>query len=107
MASAPTSTRPISGSTTQASKRAVFIERSNPGRRSPSRRGPACRAVASPTIGDFPYGGAVRARLPPAVAALVVLGAGLGVRAVTGGVFAKYAGVALYATFVATLVLVV
>jgi hypothetical protein len=38
------------------------------------------------------------------VAAVVTLGAGLGVRAVTGGVFAKYAGIALYAAFLYTLV---
>jgi hypothetical protein len=43
-------------------------------------------------------------RLPPALAALVVLAAGLGVRRVTGGAFAKDAGDALYAMFVYTLV---
>ncbi|MEV6970522.1 DUF2809 domain-containing protein [Hamadaea sp. NPDC051192] len=41
------------------------------------------------------------------IAAVVVLLAGLGVRAVTDGVFAKYAGVALYAVLVYVLVLVV
>ncbi|NUO55463.1 MAG: DUF2809 domain-containing protein [Hamadaea sp.] len=41
------------------------------------------------------------------LAAVVVLLAGLGVRAFTGGVFAKYAGVALYAVLVYVLVLVV
>jgi len=41
------------------------------------------------------------------LAALIVLLAGLGVRAFTGGVFAKYAGVALYAALVYTLVLLV
>ncbi|MCP2321864.1 hypothetical protein HDA40_000371 [Hamadaea flava] len=41
------------------------------------------------------------------IAAVVVLLAGLGVRAATAGVFAKYAGVALYAVLVYVLVLVV
>jgi Protein of unknown function (DUF2809) len=43
-------------------------------------------------------------RVGPAFAALAVLIIGLGVRALTTGGFAKYAGVASYATFVYTLV---
>jgi hypothetical protein len=43
-------------------------------------------------------------RIPAAVGAAVVLVAGLGVRAVAGGEFAKYAGVALYAALVYALV---
>jgi hypothetical protein len=49
----------------------------------------------------------VTARLTPAVAAVVVLVAGLGVRAGFDGAFAKYAGVALYATFAFVLVLLI
>ncbi len=46
-------------------------------------------------------------RLAAAGAAVVILAAGLGVRAVFDGAFAKYAGVALYAALIYTLVLVV
>jgi hypothetical protein len=45
-------------------------------------------------------------RLPALAAAVLILAAGLGVRAVTSGAFAKYAGVALYAALVYTLVVV-
>lgn len=45
-------------------------------------------------------------RVPALVAAILMLAAGLGVRAVTTGAFAKYAGVALYAALVYTLVVV-
>jgi Protein of unknown function (DUF2809) len=46
-----------------------------------------------------------RARLPAALAALVVLAAGLGVRATATGAFGKYAGIALYAMMIYALVL--
>jgi hypothetical protein len=46
-------------------------------------------------------------RITAAVVAVVILVAGLGVRAVFGGAFAKYTGVALYAALVYALVLVV
>jgi hypothetical protein len=49
----------------------------------------------------------VSVRLPAAAAAIVVVGLGLGVRAVTGGVFAKYAGTALYAVLIYLLVVLV
>jgi hypothetical protein len=47
----------------------------------------------------------MRARIFPTVAAVVTLGLGLGVRAFLGGWFAKYAGVALWATLVYFLIL--
>ena len=43
-------------------------------------------------------------RLPALASAVVVLAAGLAVRAFTDGAFAKYAGVALYAALIYTLV---
>ena len=43
-------------------------------------------------------------RLPTLAAAILVLAAGLAVRAFTDGAFAKYAGVALYAALIYTLV---
>jgi hypothetical protein len=46
----------------------------------------------------------VRARPWWALAAVLILAAGLGVRAFTGGAFAKYAGIALYAALVYALV---
>lgn len=46
-------------------------------------------------------------RLPAAAVAIVVVGLGLGVRAVTGGVFAKYAGTTLYAVLLYLLVVLV
>ena len=46
-------------------------------------------------------------RLGPAAAAAAVLGAGLAVRAGPPGPFSKYAGVALYATLIYTIVVVV
>jgi hypothetical protein len=49
----------------------------------------------------------VSARIAPVVAASVVLVLGLGVRMVTHGPFAKYAGIALYAAFIYALVVVV
>jgi hypothetical protein len=45
--------------------------------------------------------------MAPVVAASVVFVLGLGVRMVTDGPFAKYAGIALYAAFIYTLVVVV
>jgi len=45
-----------------------------------------------------------RTRIAALVAAILILAAGLGVRAVTTGAFAKYGGVALYAALVYTLV---
>ncbi|MEV7012647.1 DUF2809 domain-containing protein [Streptosporangium sp. NPDC051022] len=50
---------------------------------------------------------AVRDRLPAASAAVATVAAGLTVRAVTGGWFAKYAGDALYTVLVYALVLFV
>jgi hypothetical protein len=44
-------------------------------------------------------------RVAALAAAILILAAGLGVRAATTGAFAKYAGVALYAALVYTLVL--
>jgi hypothetical protein len=44
-------------------------------------------------------------RVATLAAAILILAAGLGVRAATTGAFAKYAGVALYAALVYTLVL--
>jgi hypothetical protein len=46
-------------------------------------------------------------RLPALAAAVAVLAGGLAVRAFAGGAFAKYAGVALYAALVYTLVVLV
>jgi uncharacterized protein DUF2809 len=46
-------------------------------------------------------------RLPAIAFSVLVLAAGLAVRALSGGAFAKYAGVALYASFAFGLVLVV
>jgi hypothetical protein len=46
-------------------------------------------------------------RLAAAACCVLVLAAGLGVRAFTGGWFAKYAGVALYATLAFGLVLLI
>jgi len=46
-------------------------------------------------------------RLPALAAAILVLAAGMAVRAFTGGAFAKYAGVGLYAALVYTLVVLV
>ncbi|GAB2464520.1 ribosomal maturation YjgA family protein [Streptosporangium sandarakinum] len=47
---------------------------------------------------------AVRARLPAVLAVAVTVAAGLGIRAVTGGWFGKYAGDALYTVLVHALV---
>ncbi|MEU9837151.1 DUF2809 domain-containing protein [Streptosporangium sp. NPDC048047] len=47
---------------------------------------------------------AVRARLPAVLAVVVTVAAGLGVRALTGGWFGKYAGDALYTVLVHALV---
>lgn len=49
----------------------------------------------------------MRDRILAGAAAVVVLAAGLSVRAFAGGAFAKYAGVALYAALVYALVVVV
>ncbi|GIJ49940.1 membrane protein [Virgisporangium aliadipatigenens] len=46
----------------------------------------------------------MRQRLWWSLTASAILGAGLGVRAFTGGAFAKYAGIALYAALVYALV---
>lgn len=46
-------------------------------------------------------------RRPALAAAILVLAAGLAVRAFTDGAFAKYAGVALYAALIYTLVVLV
>ncbi|MFE0807545.1 DUF2809 domain-containing protein [Streptomyces sp. NPDC058848] len=52
-------------------------------------------------------GGASRIRLPAAVAALSVVGAGLGLRSVAAGDVAKYGGDSLYTLLIFTLVLLV
>lgn len=50
---------------------------------------------------------ALRSRLLPALAAVATVAAGLTVRAVTGGWFAKYAGDALYTVLVHALIVLV
>ena len=49
----------------------------------------------------------VSARIPPGIAAITVLALGLGIRAVGGGPFAKYAGVALYAAWIYVLIVLI
>lgn len=77
----------------------------------PGRPGPLSEALtAGPNVTGMTtrgVGGSARTRLAAAVAAVLTVAAGLGIRALAQGSVAKYAGDALYTVLILTLVVLV